>query len=460
MAVGFAVTGGGGHVRRPIPFAAPKPRPAAPPPRPAVHAGPAVLVVTIVDGDQWRRVPGALVTLGGRTARTDVHGVVQIRVPQRRALAVTVRAAGFTTLDAFEPFDEFRKVTVRIYRPDLQWPEYGVTGSRTQAQDHIALRPPFRSVWAVELGGLIEFPAVVSDGVAYIGNATATVRAISMFTGAVLWRHDTPHGKMASSPAVVGQELVYHTMDGHVYVLDCATGRLLWSFSTGSPIESSPLVDRGAVDYFGAWNGRVYALDLHTRKLLWTRSLGAKITSSLSLADGSLYLGDYAARVWSLSARTGATRWVGTVNGRVYGTPAVAHGRVFVPSSTGDSLSAFTTAGRFLWRVDTGAYVYSSPAVWHGRVFFGSYNGNVYGVSAADGRILWRVGTGGAVSAAVSVVDGVVYAGGFSHTIYGVDGLSGRVVLHFPHGDYAPVSGNGMMLLFHGYSTLYGERAG
>ena len=32
---------------------------------------------------------------------------------------------------------------------------------------------------------------------------------------------------------------------------------------------------------------------------------------------------------------------------------------------------------------------------------------------------------------------------------------TGRVVELFPHGEYVPASGNGMYLLFHGYSTLY-----
>ena len=95
---------------------------------------------------------------------------------------------------------------------------------------------------------------VVDDGVAYIGNAQATVRAISMRFGTVLWSHDTPHAEMASSPAVVGDEIVYHAMDGHVTVLDRATGHELWSFDAGSPIESSPIV-RDGVDYFFVSDG-------------------------------------------------------------------------------------------------------------------------------------------------------------------------------------------------------------
>ena len=31
--------------------------------------------------------------------------------------------------------------------------------------------------------------------------------------------------------------------------------------------------------------------------------------------------------------------------------------------------------------------------------------------------------------------------------------------MRFKHGQYVPVSGNGMQLLFHGYSTLYAVQA-
>ncbi len=416
--------------------------------------GPARLVVTVVDGDRNLRVERAAVRLWGRSARTDATGVAEIVVPRRRGLNVTVGARGFGTRTVWEDFLSSRKVTVHVYRPELQWPMYGATATRAQAQTHIRLRPPFRVVWSRGVGDLIEFPAVVDAGVAYIGNARATIRAISMRTGDVLWRRDTPRGAMASSPAVFGSELVYHSMDGHVVVLDRATGTQLWEASIGSPIESSPIV-HGGVDYFGAWDGRLYALDLRTHRMRWTRSLGAKITSSAAIDGGRLFIGDYAGRLWALSPRTGATDWVRSVNGRIYGTPAVLDGRVFVPSSTGGSVTAFSTRGRYLWRVNTGSYVYSSPAAWGGGIFFGSYNGVFYGVSASSGRVRWKIGAGGPISGAAAVVDGVAYAGSFAHRIVGVDTRSGRVVLRFGHGNYVPVSGNGMYLLFHGYSRLY-----
>ena len=352
------------------------------------------------------------------------------------------------------PFQRRRRVVVRLYRPALQWPMYGATPARTQSHPRIRLRPPFRVVWSRGVGSLIEFPAVVSDGVAYIGNSRGTVCALSMRNGTVLWRRVVRHGKMAASPAVVGDDLVVHGMDGVVRVLDRRTGRPRFAFRVGSPIESSPLI-RDRIDYFGAWNGNVYALDLRTRRLRWVYRSGDKITSSAALAARTLYIGNYGGRLLAIAPGSGRLRWSARVDGRIYGTPAVWAGRVFVPSSTGGSMSAFTTRGRYLWRVHTGGYVYSSPAVSAGRVYFGSYNGRLYAVSARTGRVAWSVWTGGPVSGAAAVVDGVAYAGSFSHRIVGADARTGRILLRFPHGEYVPVSGSGGRLLLHGYSRLY-----
>jgi outer membrane protein assembly factor BamB len=428
---------------------APKPRPRA-----KLPSTRARLVITVVNGDTNRRVRRALVQIGRKRDGTNGKGVAEVVVRRRAPLNVTVRASGYNARTVRMPFHVRRKVTVRIYRKALQWPLFGVDAGRTQAQSEISVRPPFRVVWSRGIGSLIEFPAVVSDGVAYIGNYRGTIYAISMRFGKTIWKYDPPGGKMASSPAVVGDELVVHGMDGYVRVLDRQNGRLLRQIVIGSSIESSPVV-RDGVDYFGTWNGTVYALDLRTGRLRWAHRAGYKITSSPSLAGNTLFIGDYGGRILALSAASGALRWARSVNGRVYGTPAVADGRVFVPSSTGGSLTAFSTGGRRLWSVHTGSYVYSSPAVWGGRVYFGSYNGLLYAVSARTGGRLWSIGAGGPISGAAVVVAGVVYAGSTYGTIVGADARTGRRLLRFPHGEYVPVSGSGGRLLLHGYSRLY-----
>jgi outer membrane protein assembly factor BamB len=408
--------------------------------------------VYVVDGDVNRHIEGASVKIGPDVGITGRAGATAFLMRRGASWNVHLDAPGYSERTLPVTFNH-RQITLRIYKPQSQWPMYGVTPRRTQAQTTIRLRPPFRVIWSRGLGSLLEFPAVVKDGLAYIANYRGSVFALSMRYGTVVWRTDTS-GKMAASPAVAGRELVVHGMDGNIWIFDRFNGRLKWRYAVGSPVESSPVV-RGGVDYFGSWNGRVYALDLHRHTLRWSYVSGSKITSSASVLARTVYIGDYGGRVLALDIATGRPRWSASVNGRIYGTPAVAGGSVFVPSSTGNSLTAFSTSGHYRWRVTAGRYVYSSPAVWAGRVYFGSHDGYLRCVSARTGGTLWRSYVGRPISGAPTVVAGVVYYASIRGRIYGADARTGRLLYTFPDGQYVPVSGNAGRLLLHGYSRLY-----
>jgi outer membrane protein assembly factor BamB len=409
--------------------------------------------VVVFDGDLKRGVPNATVWIGHRRLHTDRRGVAATRLAARPAL-VTARKPGYTPATRRHNFRRLSTFTFRVYQPRLQWTMYGADPARTGVHPGVHLRPPFRIVWSIAHGDLIEFPAVVSDGFAYIANKRGRVQAFSMRHGTLAWRRNT-HTIMASSLAIWRDKLVVHGMgDGRVRVLDRKNGRILWSKRIGSAIESSPVV-RYDVDYFGTRDGRVVALNLRTRRVRWVQYSGAKITASISLAGRTAYVGNYGGRVTALDTRTGRVRWTNGVNGRVYGTAPVAGGRLFVPSSTGGSVTAFSTRGSRLWSFYTGSYVYSSPVTWAGRVVFGSYNGVLYGLSARTGHRLWTVAIGGRISGAPVIVDGVAYAASFGGRTVGVDVRTGRVIFRFPHGQYVPISGNGSRLLLHGYSKIW-----
>src|SRR6185312_6683025 len=247
--------------------------------------------VTVVDGDRGHRVPGAFVRIGRHARVSDRKGIARIHVKRRSALVVKVKRRGYAPAAQRFQFRNHPLRTVRIYQPALQWTMYGVDPTRTQAQTSIRLKPPFKVVWSRGMAGLLEFPAVVSNGVAFVANSWGSVRAVSMRDGALVWRHDIRHGKMASSPALWGDQVIVHGMDGTVWVLDRRNGRLLWHKWIGAPIESSPVVIDG-VDYFGAWNGTVYALDLRTHRIRWRYASGAKITSSAATSGRTIYIGN------------------------------------------------------------------------------------------------------------------------------------------------------------------------
>lgn len=427
-------------------------RPAVDQPAPAAP----VALISVRDGDTSRPVRKATVKVGDETLELDPQSVA--RLAPRPSATVKVSARGYGTQVVDVNFRQRLVQRIDLWRPAAQWPVYGANPARTQAHSGIKIRPPFRVLWRRDMGSLLEFPAIVWNGVAYVNSLHGWLRALSMRNGRVLWRARVGR-RMASSPGLDPKHglLVTTSMTpGSVKVISMKTGHVRWTVSTGRA-EPSPVV-RNGLAYLGAANGNVYALDLDRKRVKWVFHSGAKITGSPALQGRRLFVGDYAGRVFALDSRTGRRLWTGGVGGRVYGTTAVAGGRVFAPSVT-SGLTAFSArTGRVLWRIPVGAYLYSSPGVYRGRVYFGAYTGYVYCASASSGRILWARPAGGAVSGAVEIVGGLVYAASFGSRITAWGWRTGRRVWSFSSGRYVPVSGSAAGLLIHGSHTIWAVR--
>ena len=421
----------------------------AEPPRP--------VLVRVVDGDTGARVRNAVVRSGDTRDRSDRLGRAKLELerPRRRA-AFRVRARGYSPEKVWAAAPGRRKpLVVEVYRPAYQWPMYGANLARTQVHPKIKLRPPFRVVWKRNVGSLMEFPAMIWNGVGYVSNLAGEIHAIDLDNGKILWKTQVGT-RMAASPGLVPKrnELVVPTMiPGELVVLNMETGRRKWSYPSGRS-EPSPAV-RNGIAYFGTTSGNVYAMDLERRRPKWVYRGGVKVTSSVAIVGNRAYFGDYAGRVVCLNARTGRTIWVSSAGSRVYGTPAVAGGRVFVPSVFSGLSALSARTGRLLWRNPHSDYVYSSPAVYRGRVYYGTYEWRVYSASARTGRILWSQPVARAVSGAVQVVAGVVYASNFSNQTKGWHWRTGRELFDFPHGKYVAVSANAGKLFVHGIVRMF-----
>jgi len=73
------------------------------------------------------------------------------------------------------PSAPIRRQTVVVYRPALQWPMYGVDSRHTVPRARFTCATVPAKSGSEDAGSLIEFPAVVSEGMAYIGNLHGTV---------------------------------------------------------------------------------------------------------------------------------------------------------------------------------------------------------------------------------------------------------------------------------------------
>ncbi len=352
------------------------------------------------------------------------------------------------------------------------WPQYGYDEARTHVAADFHHRPPFRRVWTVETGWLVEFPPAIGDGLVFVGNLKGRFLAIHADTGKVAWRKE--FGRcIASGPAVKGRTVVVALTNpypclghdsrtsqrGFVVAMDAITGRQLWRHPMGVT-ESSPLVVRDLV-YVGSWDHHVYALDLDNGKTRWTYDTGEEIDSSAAYADGMVYIGGNDGHVFAFNAWNGNLMWRASSFSRFgrreyfYATPAVAYGRVYIGNTDGTLYAFGAKTGDLLWAQHAGTYVYTAATVWRRRVYIGTYDGYFKAYNAATGDEIWSWSAPAKVHAASTIMAGLVYFSTAStfpgahpsryikrgpRGIYALNALTGKPVWqHLGIGMYAPV---------------------
>lgn len=235
---------------------------------------------------------------------------------------------------------DFAALTNRWPRPDL--------GVNTNY-------PAVKARWQTETGWTIAASPAIAGDRAIIGDASGTVRALALETGATLWRFPAG-GPVYSTPAVGGDCVVFASTDGAIYGLNWKTGAKLWEYRTGKPLVASPGVADDRV-FLGASDGKFRALDLATGKLAWeTSGIGGFVETRPLVRDGRVIFGAWDQHLYALDAKTGAIlwKWKGSQPGVLYSPaacwPVQAGNRVFIvaPDRVMTVLDAAT--GRQVWR--------------------------------------------------------------------------------------------------------------
>ena len=103
------------------------------PTKQAAKCRPAVVRITVMNGDTHLPVKHAKVSVANQVSKVDGKGRAWAELKCRRSLPVHITAKGYLPKLARPPFKKRKKVVVRVYRKSLQWTMYGATPQRTQA---------------------------------------------------------------------------------------------------------------------------------------------------------------------------------------------------------------------------------------------------------------------------------------------------------------------------------------
>ncbi len=196
------------------------------------------------------------------------------------------------------------------------------------------------------------------------------------------------------------------------------TNHTLWTREIGAQAGSSVSVAEGRV--FVNCVDEIVALDQLTGETLWTAPFEENEHVCCSwftpiYHEGRLFFSGM--KTISLNATTGEEIWSfipPSGRGAVDGSPAVAEGKVLASDWDGHHYRCLDEAsGREIWNFSVEGSAQSTPAVADGRVVFGAWEwglgGRIYCADLEDGSEIWSLQTENSPAGSASVLDGVVY---------------------------------------------------
>lgn len=114
---------------------------------------------------------------------------------------------------------------------------------------------------------------------------------------------------------------------------------------------------------------------------LWTYQGLDRTLSTVSIADGLVYICDVGGRLHCLDAETGQCYWVFETNSAIWGSTLVADGKVYLPTPRGLFVLAAGKEKKVLSQVNVGATLYATPVAANGTLYIASKNGWLWAVS-------------------------------------------------------------------------------
>jgi outer membrane protein assembly factor BamB len=114
---------------------------------------------------------------------------------------------------------------------------------------------------------------------------------------------------------------------------------------------------------------------------VWTYQGLDRTLSTVSIADGLLYICDVGGRLHCVDAETGQCCWVHESNSTVWGSTLVADGKVYMPTPKGLIVLASGREKKILSQINVGATIDSTPVVANGTLYIASRAGWLWAVS-------------------------------------------------------------------------------
>ena len=196
--------------------------------------------------------------------------------------------------------------------------------------------------WKFQTGGPIHSSPAIADGAVYFTSEepnTGALYKLDAASGTQVWKKDLPYeyqftggNQMLGSPSVADGTVFASASLRAYYAFDTDSGELKWSFSEPNAMEfiaSCPLYVDGQVFIINKFS--ITSLNTETGKENWSFFTGDELYTSLSYADGKLYMMTSQRHIFILDSKTNGTKLTSyeTPSGS-WSSPSIANGRLYI----------------------------------------------------------------------------------------------------------------------------------
>lgn len=266
-----------------------------------------------------------------------------------------------------------------------------------------------KKVWAITLEqGVVTEPAYFKIGerkCITLGDDYGIVYALDAANGKEVWRYDT-ESELHSSPAPVGDKLLFGSYNQNLYCLDAATGKVVWKYETAGPLHCGPAIADGLAFVSGC-DQQMRAIDIATGKEKWAMDMDGYASATPVSVGGNIYVGHYAGAVISVDAKKGELLWSYPKGGEndypFHASCAVDAKRVIAAGHDKKVHSIDRATGKSLWTFKAKAQFDSSPVIVGDRVLAASHDGRIYLLNIATGKKVWEYVSGAPFEASPAV---------------------------------------------------------
>ncbi len=227
--------------------------------------------------------------------------------------------------------------------------------------------------WHIAAAKPVYSPAV-SDGVAYVGAADGTVRAVYVNTGRILWKRQ--FAGWIYPPAIVEGVVVFGGGDGQLHGVHAGSGILAWSKPLSQELVYRPVAAPGGRVIITTFTGDVIAIAATDGKTIWKVTDPTPGFSPL-VRDDHLYMGTFGGVLRARNVTDGRLLWTQRLEEKLPFMPHYEDGVLLIGSDQGGVATFSADVGNPLWRREHRYALTTNPVLIDRRIVAVSENGQL-----------------------------------------------------------------------------------